>query len=69
MKLTVEEIVKAVSGTLLGVPGINDIEEIVTDSRKANEKSLFVALKGENFDGHSFVENVFENGCKLFVYL
>lgn len=65
MKLTVEEILKAVSGSLKGIPKINNIEEIVTDSRKANEKSLFVALKGENFDGHSFVNNVFENGCRL----
>ena len=29
-----------------------DISEVVTDSRKAGKDSLFVAIKGEKFDGH-----------------
>ncbi|MCK5050188.1 MAG: UDP-N-acetylmuramoyl-L-alanyl-D-glutamate--2,6-diaminopimelate ligase [Candidatus Cloacimonetes bacterium] len=40
---------------------INDhplIENISTDSRSINENSLFFALKGENFDGHDYVEKI-----------
>lgn len=65
MKLSIEEIVYAVSGELIGKSKVSDVEEVVTDSRKANEKSLFIALKGENFDGHSFVKNVYDNGCRV----
>ncbi len=35
-----------------------------TDSRKAGAGDLFFALKGERFDGHDFLPQVFENGCR-----
>ena len=35
------------------------------DSRCVNEKGLFVALKGENTDGHQFVDQAFANGAVL----
>lgn len=35
------------------------------DSRCMNEKGLFVALKGENADGHQFVDQAFANGAVL----
>ena len=34
------------------------IENISTDSRSIKENSLFFALKGENFNGHNYVEKV-----------
>jgi len=34
------------------------IENISTDSRSIKENSLFFALRGENFDGHDYVEKV-----------
>lgn len=34
------------------------IENISTDSRSINDNSLFFALKGENFDGHDYVEKI-----------
>ncbi len=34
---------------------------ISTDSRTIKENSLFVALKGESFDGHNFVNKIEEN--------
>ena len=43
------------------------INEIVTDSRKAAAGTLFVAIKGENFDGHNFVKTAIDNGCELAV--
>lgn len=44
-----------------------EVEKIVIDSREADEKSLFVAIAGENFDGHNFVQSVIENGCPMAV--
>ncbi len=34
------------------------------DSRRASDGDLFFALKGERFDGHDFLDQVFEQGCR-----
>lgn len=39
------------------------IEEVSTDSRVKAEKSLFIPLTGEHFDGHDHVKQAFENGA------
>src|SRR4249919_1561233 len=39
------------------------IEAVGTDSRKLPAHSLFVALRGENFDGHDFVAQAAANGA------
>src|SRR5256714_12501368 len=38
--------------------GNTSVERISTDSRTIKPGELFVALRGENFDGHKFVEDV-----------
>ncbi len=40
-----------------------DIAAIVTDSRQVTEGALFVAVKGEKFDGHDFISSAAELGC------
>lgn len=44
-----------------------EIDDVVTDSRKITSSSLFIALKGERFDGHNFVPAVIDSGCPLVV--
>ncbi|WP_077358282.1 UDP-N-acetylmuramoyl-tripeptide--D-alanyl-D-alanine ligase [Virgibacillus halodenitrificans] len=39
------------------------INEVVTDSRIKVNKSLFIPLIGENFDGHDYVHQAVENGA------
>ena len=39
-------------------------KNICTDSREADKDSLFVAIRGENVDGHNYIRNVIEAGCK-----
>ena len=39
------------------------VTEAVVDSREAIQGSLFVALPGEQVDGHDFVQNAFDNGA------
>ena len=39
------------------------VSRVSTDSRTLNARDLFVALRGENFDGHRFVEQAGERGA------
>ena len=64
---TVEEIIKAVEGTLVCGEKGNMVYGICTDSRKAKPGELFFPLKGENHDGHDFLNQVLEAGCRTMV--
>lgn len=44
-----------------------DIQQIVFDSRKAIEGTIFVAIKGSTTDGHQYISQVIEQGCKVVV--
>jgi UDP-N-acetylmuramoyl-tripeptide--D-alanyl-D-alanine ligase len=37
---------------------------VTTDSRECLQDGLFVALAGERFDGHSFVQDALKTGCR-----
>ena len=43
------------------------ITEISTDSRKVTPTTLFIAIKGENFDGHDFIPSVIDKGVPLVI--
>ena len=61
---TLNDMVKALTdqdSTLLDVR----INSAVIDSRQAVEGSLFIALPGENVDGHNYVQAAFDNGAQL----
>ncbi len=40
---------------------------VCTDTRKITEGCLFIAIKGDNFDGHDFAAKAVENGAKAVV--
>jgi len=40
---------------------------IVTDSRTIEKTDLFLALRGENFDGHTFIKKLIKKGIKGFI--
>ena len=65
--LTVNELVIATQGKLVLGNENYTIDDIVIDSRKANEKNVFVAIIGENLDGHNFMQSAYEKGCKTFI--
>ncbi|UOE41017.1 UDP-N-acetylmuramoyl-L-alanyl-D-glutamate--2,6-diaminopimelate ligase [Chryseobacterium suipulveris] len=44
-----------------------EVSEIVFDSRKAVENSLYVAVRGTVSDGHSFIGSAAEKGCTVIV--
>lgn len=41
--------------------------EVVTDSRRIAPGSVFVALKGERFDGHAFLKEALDRGARCLV--
>ncbi|MEY4127555.1 MAG: hypothetical protein RL737_1744 [Bacteroidota bacterium] len=41
------------------------IEEIVFDSRTAKENCLFIALEGVATDGHAYLNQVYDQGCRI----
>ncbi len=44
-----------------------ELESICFDSRLAKEHTLFVAIKGTQTDGHKYLEQVFNSGCRCVV--
>ncbi len=44
-----------------------DIKDIVFDSRKAEQDTLFVCISGYQVDGHDYAIKAYENGVRLFV--
>ncbi len=62
MNLSLEEISKAVAGTLQGAGNVK-VRGYSIDSRTLNTGELFFAIKGPRFDGHQFVEQVFQKGA------
>jgi len=62
MKLSLYEIATAVSGKLVN-PLKQTITSISTDTRTIIPGALFVPIKGENFDGHNYIQNAAERGA------
>ncbi len=60
--MTLAEIVSAVGGSF-GYPADMLVSSISTDTRKITENSVFIALKGENFDGHDFAAAAMKQGA------
>ena len=61
-KMTANEIAQAVDGLLTGNGDIF-ITDIQYDSRAVKKGTLFAAIKGENVDGHQFIEDCFAKGA------
>lgn len=63
--MTLEHIAKACGGTYVGPQDKRDLEvvDIVTDNRKVQKGSLFVAIPGERVDGHTFIGKAAEAGA------
>jgi len=57
-----KEILKAVGVKSAGIKNIK-IRHISTDSRILKKGDLFIALKGDRFDGHNFVDNAIKKGA------
>ena len=61
--LSLSEIIQATEGSLISGNENITITSITTNSRKAVSGSLFVPIKGENADGHKYIDNALSNGA------
>ncbi|MCY8519559.1 UDP-N-acetylmuramoyl-tripeptide--D-alanyl-D-alanine ligase [Bacillus atrophaeus] len=69
IKRTVKKIAEMVKGTLTDSAYENIvIQGVATDTRKLEKNQLFVPLTGENFNGHTFVGQAFENGVSAVLW-
>ena len=67
MNWTVAQIVEATRGSLVQGNLHAEVVRINTDSRQAAQGDCFVALAGENFDGHDFLEATVTRGASALV--
>ncbi|MCX8699991.1 UDP-N-acetylmuramoyl-tripeptide--D-alanyl-D-alanine ligase [Gilliamella sp. B2840] len=62
--LSIEKIKQVINGKSYYIDNENRVvEAISTDSRKISNMSVFIALIGDNFDGHEFVDQAIKNGA------
>ena len=59
---TLDDVAEATSGMVFGDPTVT-VSRISTDSREHGDRSLFVAISGERFDGHDFIDAARAAGC------
>ena len=69
---TLEEVKKAIGGRLISktdeivFASLIEVKGVSTDTRTIKEGELFIALRGENFDGNDYLAKAFELGaCAL----
>jgi UDP-N-acetylmuramoyl-tripeptide--D-alanyl-D-alanine ligase len=60
---SLEDVLKATAGVLVSGKPESTFYGISTDSRRVFKGNLFIALKGEKFDGHDFVQKALDQGA------
>lgn len=64
--IKIDDVLKAVGGVAKNV-SCKEITSVVTDDRAVKKGCAFVALKGERFDGHDFIQSAVEKGASLVI--
>ncbi len=64
MRLNLDFVLKSSGGTVIKgrMPAVG-ASGISIDSRSIKKNQIFIAIKGENFDGHDYVSEAFEKGA------
>lgn len=62
---SIKRVARGVLGVMKNCEGIEDsiINSVSTDTRTINDGALFVALHGENSDGHQYIKAAIEKGA------
>jgi len=62
---TISEILQATKGTLVQGPACARVRSVCIDSRTIKKGELFIAVKGDVFDGHDFIDDVIARGVRV----
>lgn len=65
--LTKKDFEKISNSVLYNFELFKNLTSVTIDSRNVEKKSLFVAIKGNNFDGHDFIEKAVNSGAAAVV--
>ena len=63
IRLTLEDIFEIPGAVIYNPDNYSSVSSVSIDSRKIKRNSLFVAIKGEKFDGHDFIRDVIKKGA------
>jgi len=66
-KMKIRKIKEALSAELLSCDSEREVENIAIDSREVKAGDLFIALKGDNDDGHNYLEDAAANGASAVI--
>lgn len=67
LDLILSEIIEATGGKVLFKNNEGNFNKISTDTRKIEKDNLFIALKGENFNGNDYVIPALEKGASILI--
>lgn len=67
VKITIKDLFELPTAEILNPDVFEPAEYVSTDSRNIKAGALFVALKGEKFDGHDFVREAVKRGANAVV--
>ena len=67
LSLKLKEIVEAVDGKILQGNPDHIVNNMSIDSRRVKPGDLFLAIIGENNDGHNFIPEAVDNGAKIVI--
>ena len=62
--ITLEDLFNLESAVLYNPDSFRTLRNVSIDSRNIPGSCLFIAIKGERFDGHDFIENAVTNGAE-----
>jgi UDP-N-acetylmuramoyl-tripeptide--D-alanyl-D-alanine ligase len=65
--LSVNEILKSTRGKLLSGSADKNIGSFSIDTRTIKKGDAFIAIKGDNFDGHNFIGNAIKQGASCII--
>jgi len=63
--LTLTEIANAINGEIILKSDVQQYDSISTDTRKIKQGDVFIALKGEKFNGNKFIKEAANSGAAL----
>ena len=67
MELTFSELLEGLNGKVIIEGSNKEFNKLSTDTRTLEERNVFLALKGENFNGNKYVKNAYEKGATIIV--
>ena len=67
MKITLEDIFNIPTAVIYYPEKYSSVFSVSIDSRTLKKNSIYVALKGSNFDGHDFVNEAIKKGAKAII--